>query len=332
VTDRTTTHPESTPGPVDTRSVQWFAVRAATLQANVETVLTGKPEVIRLALVALFSEGHLLVEDVPGVGKTTLARALATSIDAGWQRIQFTPDLLPSDITGVSIWNQEVREFEFRPGPVFANVVVADEINRASPKAQSALLEVMEERQVTAEGTTRPVPRPFLVLATQNPIDLDGTYRLPEAQLDRFLLRIAVGYPSIDDESALLDRRSAAGPPRIEPVLGLDDVRTMIELAARTHVDPAVSRYVVALADATRAAPEVRLGASPRASLALLRAAQAHALLDGRSYVVPHDVKALAPAVIAHRLMLAPEAEVEGRKAHEVLAGITTSVPVPTGL
>jgi len=323
---------ESTSGPqVDTRSVQWFAARAAALQANVETVLTGKSEVIRLALVALFSEGHLLVEDVPGVGKTTLARALATSIDAEWHRIQFTPDLLPSDITGVSIWNQEEREFEFRPGPVFSNVVVADEINRASPKAQSALLEVMEERQVTAEGATRPVPRPFLVLATQNPIDLDGTYRLPEAQLDRFLLRIAVGYPSIADESALLDRRSAEGPPQIGPVLELDDVRAMIELAARTHVDPAVSRYVVALADATRSAPEVRLGASPRASLSLLRAAQAHALLAGRSYVVPHDVKLLAPAVIAHRLVLAPEAEVEGRRSDEVLGAITASVPVPTG-
>ncbi|HMJ75779.1 MAG TPA: AAA family ATPase, partial [Iamia sp.] len=235
----TSTSSDQHPGAVDAQAVQWFRDRAEALQANVEAVITGKPEVVRLALVALFAEGHLLVEDVPGVGKTTLARCLATSIDAGWHRIQFTPDLLPSDITGVSIWNQGSAVFEFRPGPVFANVVVADEINRASPKAQSALLEVMEERQVTTEGTTRPVPRPFLVLATQNPIDLDGTYRLPEAQLDRFLMRIGVGYPSAEEEAGLLDQRSATGLPEIGAVVALDDVRRMIELAARAHVDPA---------------------------------------------------------------------------------------------
>ncbi|QXC61379.1 MoxR family ATPase [Aquihabitans sp. G128] len=310
---------------------EWFAERASRLEANIGQVLRGKADVIRLALVALLSEGHLLVEDVPGVGKTTLARAIATSVDATWHRIQFTPDLLPSDITGVSIWDQERRAFEFRPGPVFANVVVADEINRASPKTQSALLEVMEERQVSVEGTARPVPRPFLVVATQNPIDLDGTYRLPEAQLDRFLLRVSVGYPSVEEEAAILDQRAATGQPAIRPVLGIEDLRTMIDLAARVHVAPAVSQYVVAIASASRQVPDVRLGASPRASLALLRAAQAHALLDGRSYVVPHDVKALAGPVLAHRLVLAAEAEVEGRRSDEVLAGIVASVPTPSG-
>ncbi len=322
--------PDGRPG-VEPRSVKWAREQAEALQANVETVLKGKADVVRLALVALFSEGHLLVEDVPGVGKTTLARCLATSIDAAWNRIQFTPDLLPSDITGVSIWNQETREFEFRSGPVFANVVVADEINRASPKAQSALLEVMEERQVTTEGATRTVPRPFLVLATQNPIDLDGTYRLPEAQLDRFLLRIGVGYPSLEEEARLLDQRSARGVPQIGPVLGLEDVQTMIDIASHVHVDPSLSRYVVEVADASRRVPEVLLGASPRASLALLRAAQTHALLAGRSYVVPQDVKQLTGPVLAHRLVLAPDAEVEGRRADEVLAEVIASVPVPTG-
>jgi MoxR-like ATPase len=300
--------------------------------ANVERVIQGKRPSIRLALTCLLAGGHLLIEDVPGVGKTSLAKSLARSIDATWRRIQFTPDLLPSDITGVSIWNQGTGRFEFRPGGVFANFVVADEINRASPKTQSALLEVMEEQQVTVDAETRAVPQPFMVIATQNPIDLEGTYRLPEAQLDRFLLRIALGYPAEPAEEDLLGRRLAgAVPGEVAPVLGLADVQAMIDLVRGVHVAPAIVRYTVTIAAATRARPELRLGISPRGTLGLVRAAQAYAAGEGRGYVVPDDVKRMAPAVMAHRLLLTAEAEVQGIQPGQVLAEVLASLPVPTG-
>ena len=295
-----------------------------------EKVIRGKTDVLRLALVCLFSEGHLLIEDVPGVGKTSIAKALAASIDASWHRIQFTPDLLPSDITGVSIWDQRAQRFEFHRGPVFANLVVGDEINRASPKTQSALLEVMEERQVTVDAVSYPVPRPFLVIATQNPIDLDGTYRLPEAQLDRFLMRIRVGYPDVEAEAAILDQRALGGlPPSIRPVLSAQVAADMVQLTANVHVDPAVSRYVVALAQATRHLDEVRLGLSPRGALALIRAAQTRAVADGRPYVVPQDVKTIASAVMGHRIILTPDAEVEGRRVDQLVEEVLAGVAIP---
>ena len=300
--------------------------------ANVERVIQGKRAEVRLALTCLLAGGHLLIEDVPGVGKTSLAKCLARSIDASWQRIQFTPDLLPSDILGVSIWNQDTKRFEFRPGGVFANFVVADEINRASPKTQSALLEVMEEQHVTVDAETRPVPRPFMVIATQNPIDLEGTYRLPEAQLDRFLLRIELGYPAEPAEEELVSRRVAGMVPNeVAPVVGLADVQAMIDLIGRVHVDAAIVRYTVTVAAATRARPELRLGMSPRGTLGLVRAAQARAAAEGRKHVVPDDIKQMAPAVMAHRLLLTAEAEVRGTEPEEVLAEVLASVPVPNG-
>jgi MoxR-like ATPase len=308
-----------------------FARVHAAVLANVEKVLQGKTDVVRLALSCLFAGGHLLVEDVPGVGKTSLAKALAASIDGSWHRVQFTPDLLPTDITGVSVWNTERRAFEFRAGPIFANLVVADEVNRASPKTQSAMLEVMEERQVTYDGQAHPVPHPFMVVATQNPIDLEGTYRLPEAQLDRFLMRIEVGYPDLDAETEIVAGRAQTGtPPPLSPVTTTDAVRWMVDFTATLHVAPAVARYVATLAHASRTRPELRLGVSPRGSLALVRAAQARAAGEGRGYVVPDDVKAVAPAVLTHRLVLVPEAEVRGVRPASVLAEVLSSVPVPS--
>ena len=283
----------SDPHAVDPRAAAEFARVHDALLANVSEALRGKPEVVRLALTCLFAGGHLLVEDVPGVGKTSLAKALADSLSASWHRIQFTPDLLPSDITGTSVWDARTSTFEFRKGAVFAHLVVGDEINRASPKTQSALLEVMEEQQVTVDAVPHPVPQPFMVIATQNPVDLAGTYALPEAQLDRFLLRTAVGYPDADVETALLSSRAQSGPVQVRPVASVEDVRRGIAHTATVHVDEEVSRYVVALAGATRSAAELRLGMSTRASLALVRAAQARAAGDGRTYVVPDDVKAL---------------------------------------
>jgi len=310
--------------------IAWFAQRHAALLGNVERVISGKREVLGLALNCLFAEGHLLIEDVPGVGKTSIAKALASSMGASWHRVQFTPDLLPSDITGVAIWNQRSTQFEFRPGAVFSNIVVGDEINRASPKTQSALLEVMEERQVTFDSVTHHVPRPFIVIATQNPIDLEGTYRLPEAQLDRFLMRIEVGYPDPAAETQILAARvHATTAPEVGAVISTDEVRSMIGVAASVHVDGALHEYIVAVAGATRTAPQVRLGVSPRGSLALLRASQARAVSAGRGYVLPEDVKALAVPVLAHRLVLTADAELAGRRPADLVQAALSSVPVP---
>ena len=321
---------EAHPGGSSPEQAEWFAERHQRLLANLERVIRGKRDVLRLALTCLFSEGHLLIEDVPGVGKTSIAKTLAASIDASWHRIQFTPDLLPSDLTGVQVWDQHRQTFEFRKGAVFANVVVGDEINRASPKTQSALLEVMEEQQVTVDSVAHPVPRPFVVIATQNPIDLDGTYRLPEAQLDRFLVRTAVGYPDLTAEAEILENRSIAGAARkVGAVTSPDEVGAMIAVAGRTWAAPAIRAYIINLAAATRTLPELRLGVSPRGSLALLRAAQAWATGEGRNFVTPEDVKALVAPVFCHRMVLTPEAELAGRTGPDLLGGVVASVPVP---
>jgi MoxR-like ATPase len=297
----------------------------------VESVVLGKPQVVRLALAALLAEGHVLLEDVPGVGKTTLARAIAASVQGQWRRIQFTPDLLPSDVTGVTIFNQASRGFEFHPGPVFANIVIADEINRASPKTQSALLEVMEERYVTVDGVRHAVPRPFLVVATQNPIEMDGTYRLPEAQLDRFLMKLAVGYPTETVEIEVL-RGAAAGrsPDSLDPVTDTRVVAQLVRLAHRVHIADPLYTYAVRLAAATRAHPQARVGVSPRGVIALTRAACAYALIDGRSYVIPEDLKALVEPVFAHRVLLSPDAQVRGVNAADIVREVLDAVAVPS--
>ncbi len=310
----------------------FFSAVYEAVRGNVERAITGKPAAVKLALTCLFAGGHLLVEDVPGVGKTTLAKAIAASIDATWHRIQFTPDLLPSDITGTSVYDQASGAFEFRPGPVFGHLVLADEINRASPKTQSALLEVMEERQVTVDGTPHAVPAPFLVMATQNPIDLEGTYALPEAQLDRFLLRIAVGYPSLEAETSILTGRAAAGaPPSLSTVASLDHIRWMVSYTSKIHVAEPVASYVASIAHATRGHASLRLGASPRGSLALVRVAQSWAAADGRAFVTPDDIKAVAEPVLAHRLLVDPEAEIRGVRSSEILTDVLRTVSVPAG-
>jgi MoxR-like ATPase len=325
--------PVETGSPTSAMPAAEFAARFERLKDAVCRIVRGKGEAVELALTCLFAEGHLLIEDVPGVGKTTLARATAAALGAAWSRIQFTPDLLPSDVTGVSIFDQGSRSFVFHPGPVFAGVVLADEINRASPKTQSALLEVMEERRVTVDGTAHPVPRPFLVVATQNPVDMDGTYPLPEAQLDRFLMRIAVGYPSVAAEVEVLSgRREARTVESIEPITDAELVTAMIHAADAVHVSPALQTYVVRVAAATRGLPQVRLGASPRGSLALMRGAQARAASQGRSFATPEDVKALAVPVLAHRLLLTSEAHVKGLTAEAVVEGALASVRVPHDL
>ena len=313
--------------------VDWeaFASRFLSIQDNIERVVQGKTREVRLALVTLVAEGHLLIEDVPGVGKTLLAKALARSIDCSVRRIQFTPDLLPSDVTGVSVYNQESREFEFKPGAVFANLVVGDEINRASPKTQSALLEVMEEGQVTVDGLTYPLASPFMVVATQNPVDMEGTYPLPEAQRDRFMARVSVGYPVESAEIAMLEGHTAHNPlDDLEPVTDAGEIRKVIEIVGRVHVSSAVQRYAVALTTATRASNDLHLGASPRATLHLVRAAKAVAATQGRDYVLPDDIHGITSPVLAHRLLPNVEATMSGRTTAAILAAIVESVPVPS--
>ena len=303
----------------------------AALLHNVERVIQGKSDQVRLALLCLLAEGHLLIEDVPGVGKTSLAKAISRSIAGTWHRIQFTPDLLPSDVLGVSVWNRASATFEFRPGGVFANVVLADEINRASPKTQSALLEAMEERQVTVDAHTYALPRPFVVIATQNPVELEGTYPLPEAQLDRFLMRIPMGYPDRRAEVAILETQGGGQhrADELEPVTTADAVSIATAAINHVHVAPALAEYIVDLVAATRSRTDLLLGVSPRGALALQRAARALAASEGREYTVPDDVRWLAPAVLEHRLILSPDAELHGVSQADVVADVLARVPVP---
>jgi MoxR-like ATPase len=302
------------------------------VRGNIKRVIEGKPDVISSAVTVLLAEGHLLIEDVPGVGKTMLAKSLARSIDCSVRRIQFTPDLLPSDVTGVSVYNQESRDFEFRPGGVFANIVVGDEINRASPKTQSALLECMEERQVSVDNTTYHLDQPFMVIATQNPIEMEGTYALPEAQRDRFMIRLSVGYPVEAAEIAMLDSHTMTSPlDDLEPVTDAVEISKLIAIVGQVHVSQAVQRYTVALASATRRSSELSLGASPRASLHLVRAAKASAAMQGRDFVLPDDVLGLAPSVLTHRLLPSVEAAMGGRTTNSILESIIAAVPVPEG-
>ena len=309
-----------------------FAELFDAIGSTMQRAIQGKDEVVDLVLLCLVSEGHLLIEDVPGVGKTSLAKALARSIDVSFGRIQFTPDLLPSDVVGVTVWNRTEGRFEFRPGPVFASVVLGDELNRASPKTQSALLEAMAEGQVTVDNTTYPLGPPFMVIATQNPIEHEGTYPLPESQLDRFLMRVSVGYPDREAELEVLDTHGERSPlDAIVPVVTHREVQGMIAAVRTVHVAPAVKGYLVDLADATRRHPDLTLGMSPRATLSLQRVARARAASLGRTYVVPDDVKTLAVPVLAHRLLTTPEAQLRGRSAASVLEEILETIPVPAG-
>lgn len=303
---------------------------AERLQASVERVIVGKPEVVRLAMVALLCEGHILLEDVPGLGKTMLAKAIARSLGCMFKRIQFTPDLMPSDITGINYYNQKIGEFVFREGPLIAQVVLADEINRATPRTQAALLEAMEERQLTVEGVTTQLPSPFLVVATQNPVELEGTFPLPEAQLDRFLVRLKLGYPDEDDEDEILRRFEGDSPlDTLEPVITGKELTRLAAALRHLHVEPAVRRYAVQIVQATRQDTSFELGASPRGSLALFRTARALAAVSGRDYVLPDDVKTMAPYVLPHRLILSTQARLRGRNADDLLADVLQRVPVP---
>ena len=312
-----------------------FAAATDAIAASIARVIDGKPEAVRSALVCLLAEGHLLIEDVPGVGKTMLARALAATVDASVRRIQFTPDLLPGDVTGVSVFNQADREFEFKQGAIFAHIVIADEINRSSPKTQSALLEAMEERQVTVDGRTHRLPEPFLVVATQNPLEMEGTYALPEAQRDRFMMRISMGYPDAASEARMLRDRDSVNPlSALTPVVSASRVRDLVTWARGLHVSPAVEEYAVAIARATREHPDLRLGASPRATLQLVRAAKVWAALDGRVFVIPDDITALLHPVFAHRLIAARSTgATRGRTSADVveaaLDAIAADVPIP---
>lgn len=303
---------------------------ADRLEESIERVIVGKPEVVRLALVALLCEGHILLEDVPGLGKTTLAKAIARSLGCTFRRIQFTPDLMPADITGINYYNQKIGEFVFREGPLVAQVVLADEINRATPRTQSALLEAMEERQLTVEGVTTRLPSPFLVVATQNPVELEGTFPLPEAQLDRFLIRLKLGYPGEDEEDEILRRFEGESPlESLQPVITGEELTRLAEALRHLHVDPSVRRYAVQIVQATRQDTAFELGASPRGSLALFRTARALAAVSGRDYVLPDDVKTMAPYVLPHRLILSTQARLRGRNADELVGEVLKRVPVP---
>jgi MoxR-like ATPase len=313
------------------RNVSAFAQFFDAIVANIEQVIQGSHETIRLALVCMVAEGHLLIEDVPGVGKTTLAKALAQSLEADWHRIQFTPDLLPSDVTGVTVYNRNKGTFDFRPGGVFANVVLGDEINRASPKTQSALLEAMEEGQVTVDAVTHVLPRPFMVIATQNPIEHEGTYPLPDSQLDRFLMRVHMGYPDREAEITMLDTHATVNIiDDLSAVASARDIESMIDVARGIHVAPSLKGYIVDLAEATRQHRDLAIGVSPRAALGLQRAARARAAALGREYVVPDDLKDLAFPVLEHRLALTPEAQMRGVSRADVLADAVGGVKVPT--
>jgi MoxR-like ATPase len=314
------------------RGAATFSDLYSSIVSNVERVIQGKRDVIELMLLCLVSEGHLLLEDVPGVGKTNLAKSLATSIECSFGRVQFTPDLLPSDVMGLTVWNRGDNTFDFRPGPVFNNVVLADEINRASPKTQAALLEAMAEVQVTVDGVTYPLTPPFMVIATQNPIEHEGTYPLPESQLDRFLMRVSVGYPSPHAELEILDAHGDHDPFRdIGPVVTAADIAVMAEATRQVHVAPSLKAYLVDLAQATRRSTHLALGVSPRATLALQRVAKSRAAATGRAYVVPDDVKALAVPVLAHRLLVTPEAQLQGITPSDALGEVLRAVPVPGG-
>ncbi len=302
------------------------------LIGNVEKVIVGKTESIRLIVIGLLCQGHVLIEDVPGTGKTMLAKSLARSVGCTFNRIQFTPDMLPSDVTGVSIFNQKSREFQYRPGPIMAQVVLTDEINRATPKTQAALLEAMEERQVTVDGVTRPTPDPFLVIATQNPIEYEGTFPLPEAQLDRFMLRVNLGYPSPQDEIRIMERQQLAHPiDSLQQVVSVDDLGRVQKAAREVKVSAEIKRYIVDLVNETRRHAEVYLGASPRGSLTLFRTGQARAAIQGREYVVPDDIKAMAVPALAHRLILGPAARIREVEARQIIQEILTAVPAPGG-
>ncbi|MGW7516745.1 AAA family ATPase [Streptomyces sp. NPDC054796] len=317
----------------DRANLSDLSTTAERVRRSVESVIEGKPEVVRLSLTVLLAEGHLLIEDVPGVGKTMLAKALARSIDCSVRRIQFTPDLLPSDITGVSVFDQQRKDFEFKPGAIFAQIVIGDEINRASPKTQSALLESMEERQVTIDGQTYTLPDPFMVVATQNPVEMEGTYPLPEAQRDRFMARVSIGYPSPAAELEMLDVHGGASPlDDLQPVAHAHEITKLIDAVRHVHVADPVRRYAVELVSATRSHPDLRLGASPRATLHLVRAARASAALSGREYALPDDVQALAVPVLAHRLLPTAQAQLNRRTAEQVVAEIVQRVPVPSAV
>ncbi|MEV4443020.1 MoxR family ATPase [Streptomyces sp. NPDC049577] len=318
------------PAPVEPGGGGELTATADRVRRAVEGVIEGKPEVVRIALTVLLAEGHLLIEDVPGVGKTMLAKALARSVDCSVRRVQFTPDLLPSDITGVSVFDQQRRDFEFKPGAIFAQIVIGDEINRASPKTQSALLESMEERQVTIDGNSYELPSPFMVVATQNPVEMEGTYPLPEAQRDRFMARVSMGYPSPEAELRMLDTHGAVSPlDDLQPVAHAHDIVKLIDAVRSVHVAEPVRRYAVDLVVATRVHPDLRLGASPRATLHLLRAAKAAAALSGREFVLPDDVQALAVAVLAHRLLPTAQAQLNRHTAEQVVLDILQRTPVP---
>jgi MoxR-like ATPase len=310
--------------------VQMVAKVAARVRENVQKVIVGKDDVIDLALVAILCEGHILIEDVPGIGKTTLARSIAASLGCTFRRIQFTPDLLPSDVTGINFFNQKAQEFEFRPGPVVSQVVLADEINRATPRTQSALLEAMQERQITVDGVTYLLPRPFLVLATQNPIELEGTFPLPEAQVDRFLIRLPIGYPAEEEEHAILLRFEQEDPLEgLVPVTTPDELVAMQRLVREVRVEQSVRGYIVDIVRATRSHKDIQLGGSPRGTLALYKCAQALAAVRGREYVLPDDVKLLAPYVLTHRILISPATRLRGRRPADVLMDVIDTVPVP---